>query len=342
MPFRRKTTVASSRRFAQIGDRESREQRGTRNQIRKETQRLTVTQWREKIKASGGRRWRPWPWPRRPTPITKVVAFYGVRAHKCNGVRTQAPRFALQRSGYRCVVHKLLTVDILQESRVSVCFSISIFVSFFPSFRIFLLRLWHCYRPRDHHGYLTYRASWITNVENTSFPRHDLNQLRESILRRRRYFVWIFKRCFAKRFRSPETLESVGRGRIEVTRTSTSKVLHFHTHVKLKAVARRLLSRVDVAKTWLPFDDISSRSSEPRPYPFLPVNPLRLRSAIYGTRYSILPINRIRRKLIAKSTPSPDFSGIAKPDSPIWFRVGRVLLLKETAKDRRRKITVKL
>lgn len=119
-------------------------------------------------------------------------------------------------------------------------------------------------------------------------------------------------------------------------------MLHFHTHAKLKAVARRLLSRVDVAKTWLPFNDISARSFEPRPYPFLPVNPLRLRSAVYGTRYSILPINRIRRKLIAKSTPSRDFSGIAKSDRPIWFRIGRVLLSKETAKDRRRKITVKL
>lgn len=109
------------------------------------------------------------------------MAFYGVRVHKCNGVRTQAPRFALQRSGYRCVVHKLLTVNILRESRVSVCFSISIFVFFFLSFRIFLPRLWHCYRPPDHRGYLTYRASSITNAENTSFPRHDLNQLRESV-----------------------------------------------------------------------------------------------------------------------------------------------------------------
>lgn len=56
-----------------------------------------------------------------PTPITKVVvAFYGV--HKCNGVRTQAPRSSLERNGYRCAVHKRSNRYSF-ESRVPLCFS---------------------------------------------------------------------------------------------------------------------------------------------------------------------------------------------------------------------------
>lgn len=138
------------------------------------------------------------------TPITEVVAFYGVRVHKCNGVRTQGSRSALERSGYRCAVHKL-QVNILRrpcrgESRVPVCFFSSSFNPLFPRGRshAFSACLRRYYGPRGRRrGYLAYRETSTAralffSLDNLCFPPSGLG---ESAGERDYRLLSIFKRC---------------------------------------------------------------------------------------------------------------------------------------------------